>query len=139
MKLEKASGAVSRYKLSRSHKLSWYRELYYVQWWVSGFKVWDWSRYTAQSQAKSMTNNLTLAVSVLAFRCQFKPITGSFVSLISYPQSKSCRSINSRYSYRGMSGHSERKFSFFTLCIHRRAENGKLICSQKLSFLNLKL
>jgi hypothetical protein len=27
--LEKASCAVSRYKLSRSHKLSWYRELYY--------------------------------------------------------------------------------------------------------------
>ena len=38
-KLEKASGAVSRYKLSRSHKLSWYRELYYLQWCVSGFRL----------------------------------------------------------------------------------------------------
>ena len=39
-----ANGAVSRYKLSRSHipiaiGMSWYRELYCVQWCVSGFKA----------------------------------------------------------------------------------------------------
>jgi len=34
-----ASCAVSRYKLSRSHKLSWYRELYYLQWYVSGCRI----------------------------------------------------------------------------------------------------
>jgi hypothetical protein len=86
-KLEKASGAVSRYKLSRSQNLSWYRELYCLQMRVSGFKaitnfsgqpivtvqrlkrkekfgpilnIWFLLGWRSRHQAKSMTNNLPL-------------------------------------------------------------------------------
>jgi hypothetical protein len=65
------TGAVSRYKLSRSQKTVKMQDLYCVQVRVSGCKFWkdlSWG----QDAAKTMTNNLPI-LSVLAagfFYCQ---------------------------------------------------------------------
>ena len=67
------TGAVSRYRLSRSHKFITVQDLNYVQMRVSGCNNHYKFVLGAGAKAKSVTNNLPI-LSVLAFRANLKSV-----------------------------------------------------------------
>ena len=69
-KLVAGTGAVSRYKLSRSQKVVKVQDFNYVQMRVSGCKNHYKFVFSAGAKAKSVTNNLPI-LSVLGFRSNF--------------------------------------------------------------------
>ena len=69
-KLVAGTGAVSRYKLSRSQKFVKVQDLNCVQMSVSGCKNYYEFVLSAGAKAKSVTSNLPI-LSVLAVRCLF--------------------------------------------------------------------
>ena len=86
---------MSRYKLSRSHKLSWYRELYCLQWCVSGFKV-ETDPGNGSEPRKKHDKQLTFIVRVRGWCSLFPVIFLSIFYIVSV-----CRAVGQEYSLAG--------------------------------------